>query len=54
MDEIAELFISEFSDILNAIIGAAYISSNGNFRKTSKLANQIIWPFSSANKFPYD
>jgi hypothetical protein len=42
MLKIAENFIPEYANILNAIVGATYLASNCNFEETSKMARYLL------------
>jgi len=42
MNDIAESFIPEYSNVLNAIVGATYIASNCNLEETNRMANYFL------------
>lgn len=51
MKLIAESFIPEYSNILNAIVGATYIAKNCDLVETSKMAKYLL-SHDTHKKFP--
>lgn len=42
MLEIAENFVPEYSNILNALVGAIYLASNCEYNETNKMAKYLL------------
>ncbi len=51
MHDIAEKFVPEYSDVLNAIVGATFIKSKGDLKETKKWAEFLLLS-KNENRFP--